>query len=88
MSDMHLKGKMRKVTEAAKQGTYVTERSKKAGLVLFLLFIGIGVIVLLALMIGFIKNENPVAATVTSLLAVFLTYCVYKLITTDDIRHL
>ena len=44
MSDMHLKEKMRKVTEAAKQGAYVPERSKKAGLILFLLFLGLALL--------------------------------------------
>ena len=38
MSDMHLREKMRKVTEAAKQGDHVPEPSKKAGFIIFLLF--------------------------------------------------
>ena len=88
MSDMHLKEKMRKVTKAAEQGAYVSERTKKAGLILFLLFFALGVIVLFALTIGFFMNGNSVAAAVTSLLTIFLSYCVYKLLTTDDIPHL
>ncbi|MHA6258927.1 hypothetical protein ACXYMX_03325 [Sporosarcina sp. CAU 1771] len=88
MSDMHMREKLRKVTQAAKHGADVPEQTKKWGLILFLSFFIIGILVLFALMIGFILNENPIAAAVTAFIAIFLAYCVYKIITTDDVQHL
>lgn len=88
MSDMHMREKVRKVTEAAKQSDHVPEQTKKAGFMLFILFSTIGILLLFALTTGFIMNDNLIAAILTGLIALFLVYCVYKLLTTDDIPHL
>lgn len=88
MSDMHMREKLRKVTKAAEQGAFVPEKTKKIGLILFLSFFVIAILVLFALMIGFIVNQNPITATITAFVAIFLAFCVYKIITTDDIHHL
>ncbi|MCZ2257475.1 hypothetical protein [Sporosarcina sp. G11-34] len=88
MADMHLQGKMRKVKEAAKQGSYVPESSKRIGLVIFLLFFGIGILVLAALAVTFIVIKSFIAAMITGVITLFLMYCVYKILTTDDMPSL
>ena len=58
MADMQLREKMKKVSEAAKQGDHVPERSKNAGLIVFLILIGCGIIVMLALAIGLMISKH------------------------------
>lgn len=88
MADMHLREKMKKVTEAAKHGDQVPEISKKVGLILFLIFIGTGIAVLLALSVGFVMNDHPISAVITFLISALLAYSIYKMIKAEDIRHL
>ncbi|MFD1929433.1 hypothetical protein ACFSFY_15430 [Sporosarcina siberiensis] len=88
MSDMHMQENIRKVTEAAKEGKNVSERSKNVGFILFLLFVSIFVLVLFALIAGFIINKSFVAAAITTLITFYLIFFVYKLITTKNITSL
>ncbi|WP_438314828.1 hypothetical protein [Sporosarcina sp. FA9] len=88
MSDMHMHEKIRKVTEAAKEGKNVSERSKNIGFILFLLFVSIFTLVLIALIAGFIINKSFVAAAVAALITFYLMFFVYKLITTKNITSL
>ena len=88
MADMQLRDKMKKVSEAAKNGNRVPERSKNAGLVVFLLLIGCGIIVMLALAVGLIISKHFIGATVIFSIAVLLLYSIYKMIKAEDLRQL
>jgi hypothetical protein len=88
MADMQLRQKMKKVSEAAKHGAKVPERSKNAGLVVFLFFIGCGIIVMLALAIGLIISKHIIGAAVFFSIAALLTYSVFKMMKADDIGEL
>jgi hypothetical protein len=88
MADMHLREKMKNVSEAAKNSDFVPERSKKAGVIVFILLIGCGIIVMLALAISLILNKHVIFAAVISIIAAFLSYSIYKIIKADDIGQL
>ncbi|WP_342513299.1 hypothetical protein MKY34_00480 [Sporosarcina sp. FSL K6-1522] len=86
MANMQLREKMKTITEAAKHGDRVPERSKNAGLIILLLLFGCGIIVLFALAIGLVINGHLISAGVTFLLAALLTFSVIKMIKADDIQ--
>ncbi|MBO0601297.1 hypothetical protein I2483_06460 [Sporosarcina sp. E16_3] len=88
MADMQLRDKMKKISEAAKHGDRVPERSKNAGLVVFLILIGCGIIVMLALAIGLMISKHFLGAAVICSIAALLTYSIYKLMKADDIEQL
>ena len=88
MADMQLREKMKKVSEAAKHGDRVPERSKNAGLVVFLIFFGCGIIVMTALAIGLILSKHIIAAAVFFSIATLLTYSVFKMMKAEDLRQL
>ena len=52
MSDMHLQNKLRKITEAAKNGEHIPERPKKVGMLIFFIISAIGLLGLAALAIA------------------------------------
>lgn len=88
MADMHLREKMKNVSEAAKNSDLVPERSKKAGVIVFIIIIGCGIIVMLALAISLILNKHVIFAAVISSIAALLAYSIYKMIKADDIGQL
>lgn len=88
MADMQLRDKMKKVSEAAKHGNRVPERSKNAGLVVFLIFIGCGIIVMFALAIGLMISKHFIVAAVICSIAALLTYSVFKMMKADNIGQL
>ena len=88
MADMQMREKMKKISEASKHGNRVPERSKKAGLVVFLIFIGCGIIVMSALAIGLIINKHFIGAAVICSIAALLTYSVFKMMKAEDIQQL
>lgn len=88
MADMQMREKMKKISEASKQGNRVPERSKKAELVVFLIFIGCGIIVMSALAIGLIINKHFIGAAVICSIAALLTYSVFKMMKAEDIQQL
>ena len=88
MADMQLRDKMKKISEAAKHGDRVPERSKNAGLVVFLILIGCGIIVMLALAIGLMISKHFIGAAVICSIAALLTYSIYKMMKADDIEQL
>ncbi|NYF23430.1 hypothetical protein [Sporosarcina sp. JAI121] len=88
MVDMQLREKLKKVSEAAKHGDRLPERSKNAGLVVFLLLIGIGIIVLSALAIGLALAEHALSAAVIFSIAALLAFSVFKVMRADDVGQL
>ena len=88
MADMQFRDKMKKVSEAAKHGNRMPERSKNAGLVIFLIVIGCGIIVMLALAIGLMISNHLIGATVICSFAALLTYSVFKMMRADNIEQL
>jgi uncharacterized membrane protein len=86
MADMHLREKMKKVTEAAKQNDMVPENSKQIGLLLFLFIMIVVIIFLCALFVGFLVNNHPISAVITILIAILLAYSSFKMMKADDIR--
>lgn len=88
MADMQLRDKMKKISEAAKHGNRVPERSKNAGLVVFLIFILCGIIVMLALAIGLMISNHFIGAAVICSIATLLIYSVYKMMKADNIGQL
>jgi hypothetical protein len=88
MADMQLREKMKKVSEAAKHGDRVPERSKNAGLIVFLILIGCGIVVMFSLAIGLILNKHFIGAAVIFCIAALLVYSVYKMMKADNIGQL
>jgi uncharacterized membrane protein len=88
MADMQLREKLKKLAEATKQEDSVSERSKNAGLIVFLILFGIGIIVLFTLTIGLVMNGHAISAIVIFIIATLFTYSAIKMMTADKIRQL
>lgn len=88
MADMQLREKMKKVSEAAKHGNRMPERSKNAGLIVFLILSGCGIIIMFALAIGLILKKYFIGATVVFCIAALLVYSIYKIVKADNIEQL
>lgn len=85
MSDMHMREKLRKVTEAARNSDQIPEHSKKIGLSIFFIFTFIGVLVIFAFAIALFIYGHLIAAFISLLTALFLLYLTIKLRSADDI---
>ncbi|HJF33201.1 MAG TPA: hypothetical protein K8V56_15680 [Sporosarcina psychrophila] len=88
MADMQLREKMKKVSEAAKHGNLMPERSKNAGLIVFLILSGCGIIIMFSLAIGLILNKYFIGATVVFGIVALLVYSIYKIMKADNIGQL
>lgn len=86
MSDMHLRTKLRKVTEAAKHGEHVPERAKNIGFRIFLVFAVFGLIGLLSLIVSLVIHGHWIGAIITFIFASFFIYVNFKLVTARDIE--
>ncbi len=88
MADMQLREKMKKVSEAAKHGNQVPERSKRIGLIVFLPLIGCSIVIMLSLTIGLFLNKHLINATLILVIAGLLVYSVDKMMKAHDIEEL
>ncbi len=88
MADMHLREKLKNLSEAVRHGDSVSERSKNTGLVVFLILFGCGIVVLFALAIGLVMNGHLVIGFVLVLIASLFAYSIVKMMTAADIRPL
>lgn len=88
MSDMHMRDKLRKVTEAARNSEQIPESSKKIGLSIFFIFTFIGVFSILSFAIALFIYGHPIAALISLLTALLLLYLTIKIRSADDIPKL
>lgn len=88
MADMHMREKLRKVTEAAKNSEQIPERSKKIGLSIFFTFTFIGIFAIFAFALALLIYGHPIAALVSVLIALLLLYVMNKIRSADDIPKL
>lgn len=88
MSDMNMRDKLRKVTEAAKNSEQIPESSKKIGLSIFFIFTFIGILAIFALALSLFIYGHPIAAIIFVLIALFLLYVIIKIRSADDIPKL
>jgi CHASE2 domain-containing sensor protein len=88
MSDMNMRNKLIKVTEAAKNGEHITERSKSIGFTVFLAFIVLGIIALVGLSTALLFYGHWISAVIFFLTSAVFSYALFKLIAADDIRNL
>ena len=88
MSDMHMKNKLAKITEAAKNGKHITERTKSIGFKIFLFFAAIGILVLVGFSAALLFYGHWISAVIFFLISAAFSYAMFKLITADDIRNL
>ena len=87
MSDMHMRDKLRKVTEAAKNSEQIPEQSKKIGLSIFFIFTFVGVFMIFVLALTLYIYGHLLAALITLLTALLLLYLTVKLRSADDIPN-
>lgn len=88
MSDMNMRNKLTKITEAAKNGEHITERSKSIGFKVFLAMIVLGIIALVGLSLALLFYGHWISAVIFLLTSAVFSYALFKLITADDIRNL
>lgn len=88
MANWQLQEKLKKIAEATKQENNLSERTKNAGLIVFLILFGIAITVLFALSVGLLINGHLIAAIVIFSIAALLTYSIIRLIQADNIRQL
>lgn len=86
MSDMQMRNKLRKITEAVKNGEHIPERSKTIGLRIFFIFAAIGLLGLVALVVALIIHGQWISALITFIIVSLLVYVVYKLVTAKDLE--
>ena len=88
MSDMHMKNKLAKITEAAKNGKHITERTKSIGFKVFLVFVALGIMVIVGLSAALLFYGHWISSVIFFLISAVFSYALYKLMTADDIRNL
>ena len=88
MADMHMREKLRKVTEAAKNSEQIPESSKKVGLSIFFIFTFIGIFAIFAFALALFIYGHPIAALISALIALLLLYMMNKIRSADDIPKL
>lgn len=88
MANWQLREKLKKITEATKQENNLSERTKNAGLIVFLVLFGIAITVLFALSVGLLINGHLIGAIVIFSIAALLTYSIVQLMRADNIRQL
>lgn len=88
MTNLPLREKLKKLTDATKQLNAIPERSKNAGLVVFLILFGMTVLILFALAVGLALTGDIISALVTFIIGALLGYSVFKVLKADNIRQL
>ncbi len=88
MADMRIREKVKIVSEAAKRGESVPEQSKRLGVIVFFLFSGSAILILLALTIGLFMSGHIYSASIIFILAALLTYSIRKVLKADDLPEL
>lgn len=88
MSDINMRNKLTKITEAAKNGEQITERSKSIGFTVYLAFIVLGIMALVGLSTALLFYGHWISAVIFFLTSALFSYALFKLITADDIRNL
>lgn len=88
MADMHMREKLRQITEAAKNSEQIPESSKKVGLSIFFIFTFIGVFAIFAFALALLIYGHAIAALVSVLIALSLLYVMNKIRSADDIPKL
>ena len=86
MPDMQLRHKLKKVMDIAEYGEQIPKRPKKIGFLIFSIFVGIGLMGLIALVVALAINRHYMAASITFIITGLLIYVAYKLITATDIE--
>ena len=86
MPDMQLRHKLKKVMDIAEYGEQIPKRPKKIGFLIFSIFVGIGLMGLIALIVALAINGHYMAASITFIITGLLIYVAYKLITAKDIE--
>ena len=80
MSNVPIREKVKRITEAAKDGDSFTESSKNAGMLVLYGLFTVAVLVLLALTIGFIQSGHYIASAVTLIAGGCLGFVLLKII--------
>lgn len=88
MANWQLREKLKIITESTNQNNNLSERSKNAGLIVFLVLFGIAIFILFALSIGLVLNGYVVSALIIFSIAAWLTYSIIKMMQADNIRQL
>ena len=88
MSDMHMKNKLAKITEAAKNGKHITEHAKSFGFKVFLVFVALGIAILVGFSAALLFYGHRIGAVIFFLISAAISYAMFKLITADAIRNL
>lgn len=88
MSNMHMRDKLRKVTEAAKNSEQIPESSKEIGLLIFFIFSFIGIFCVFALAFIFLLYGHWLSAFITVGIALLFLYIAIKIRTAADIPKL
>ena len=88
MTNLPLREKLKKLTDATKQQNAIPERSKSAGLIVFLILFGMTALILFALAVGLVLTGHTISALVTFIIGALLGYSVFKVLRADNIRQL
>lgn len=80
-----MREKLRKITAAAGNHEHISEQSKRAGMLTFFLFAGIGLLALICFSLALFIYQQYVGALITIAGTAFIGYLLYKIQSADDI---
>lgn len=85
MSNMQMREKLRKITEARGHSEQISEQAKQVGMTLFFLLAGIGLLALIIFSFVLFMNGRYLGASVTIALTVLIGFLLVKIYTADEI---
>lgn len=85
MSNMQMREKLRKITEAASDSDQVSEQSKNIGMIVFFILAGFGLLALVIFSFTLFIYGRYISALIASVATIFISYLLYKIQTADEI---
>lgn len=85
MSNMQMREKLRKITQAASDSEQIPEHTKQAGMTVFFLLSVLGLFAMLVFLFSLIVYGHYIGAMITFIITSCIGYLLYKVKTADEI---
>lgn len=85
MSNMQMREKLRKITQAASDSKQIPEQTKRVGMMIFFLLIGLGLLAALIFSVVLIVYGHYLSALITLVATALIGYIGYRIQSADEI---
>lgn len=85
MSNMQMREKVRKITEAANDSKQISEESKKAGMLMFFILSGLCLLALVCFSLALLIYQHYLSAFISIIVTACFSYLLYKIQSADEI---